>query len=764
MRPVPAPTAPLLRPRRPHLNGAAAHVPAEAAVVPVARHRRPVFGPGLVPRERLVARLADARDMPLALLVAPAGYGKTTVLTEWAERDERPFAWVAVDPADDDPAHLVSSIALALDELEPVGRELLAALAARPAGRPGFLIERLARTLDARQRPFVLVLDDAHHVAAPATGAVLAAIVEHLPPGSQLALASRTEPELLPVGRLRAHRRLVELRAPDLAMTSAEAAPLLRGLGLWPTGVDLLVARTEGWPAGVYLAALALREQPNRGRAAVRFAGDDRLVADYLRDEVLAGLPPDQVRFLTRTSVLGELSGPLCDAALGTAGSGAMLRELARGNVMLLAVDRADGRYRHHRLLAEMLQAELRRLEPECEAPLHRRASAWHAGRGDVERAIHHALAAADVRPAGELLWRVAPAHVLQGRGALVRAWLERFTTEQTARHAPLALAAATSELATGDRGRIEHWCAAAERALRAAPGTAGAADDAVVSLLRAVIAGDGLARMRADAAAAGDRLAGDSAWQGMCRLLQGVADHLTGDIERARAHLEDGARRAAVAAPAVQVLCLAQLGVLAFDADDGGAAALCASRARRQAERHGLASYPTCALVFAVSALDRARRGRVDDARRDIREGTRLTDLLGDFAPWYEAEVRIVLARAALRLGDVKGARALLADAAPLTRRVPDAVVLVRWARSASARADAFSAAEMLDRSSLTTAELRVLRLLPTHLSFREIAGHLHVSANTIKTQAHAIYRKLHASSRTEAVANARQVGLLDA
>src|SRR4051794_2098989 len=737
-------------------------VSVERTAGPESRRRRPPFRPGLVARQRLVSRLAG-RDAPLALVVGPAGYGKTTALAEWAEQDERPFAWITLDSGDDDPARLLASIAFALDEIEPVGRDIFAALSGRPAVDSGVLCRRLARSVAGRRRPFVLVLDDAHLVRSGPAFAVLETLVDHVPPGSQLALASRTEPELLPVGRLRAHRRLVELRPRDLAMTRGEAAILLRGLGLASGDVDVLVERTEGWPAGLYLAALSVRDQPDRDRALARFAGDDRLVADYLRDELLAGLSRDRVRFLTRTSVLEDLSGPVCDAVLARLGSGGTLRELARSNAMVVPLDRADGRYRYHGLFADMLRAELRRLEPEREMEVHQRASAWHARSGDVERAIHHAIAAADVRMAGDLLWEVAGDYVLSGRHRSIRRWLDRFPSEQIAGHAPLALTAATSELATGDRDLLEHWCAAAEHGLAAAE-TGSTTDAAVAMLMRAVVARDGVARLGRDAGVASERLGRDAPWQGLCALLEGVALHLTGDRAGARLQLEEGARRAAVAAPAVQVLCLAQLGVLGLEEDDADTAQMAMSRARGQIERARLANYPTCALVFAASALERAQRGRVDEARDDMRDGLRLLASLSDFTPWYEAEARVLLARAALRLSDVARARTLLAEASRIARHAPDAVVLSDWLAAAWARADAFAAGAVRGPSSLTTAELRVLRLLPTHLSFREIAGSLHVSANTIKTQAHAVYRKLDASSRNEAVQHARRIGLLDA
>jgi LuxR family maltose regulon positive regulatory protein len=723
---------------------------------------RPPFRPGLVPRERLVARLAATSDVPLVLVVAPAGYGKTTVLAEWAEQDRRPFAWLALDEGDNDVGRLLEAIALAVDEIEPVGRDVFAALAAGDHGVSGLAPALLAASLG-RRRPFVLVLDDAQVLRAPRALGALQLIAEHLPAGSQLAIASRTEPAL-PIGRLRAHRRLEELRARDLVMTRGEAGALLTGLGVRAGDVDLLVRRTEGWPAGLYLAALSLQEEPDRDRALARFAGDDRLVADYLREEMLAGLPCERLTFLTRTSVLGDLSGPLCDAVLDRPGSGGTLRELSRANLMLVPLDRTDDRYRYHGLLAEMLQAELRRREPEREAELHRRASAWHAERGEIERAIHHAIAARDVATAGDLLWGIAARYITDGRSELIRRWLDRFTADQIAEHPALALTAAASELATGDRNLVEHWASVAERRLRSAEdGDATRSKSAVIAVLRALLARDGVASMGREAAGVCERLHDDVAWRTLCCLLQGAAEHLLGHREPARAHLDEGARYGAVAARSIQVLCLAQLALIAVDGDDWVTAETLAARARSQVECAGLGDHPTCALVHAVSALVRAQRGRVDDAQHDVREGRRLLAVLADFAPWYEAEVRLVIARAALRLGDVVGARTLLAEASRLARRVPDAVVLRTWLDEVWGQADTFSAAALLGPSSLTPAELRVLRLLPTHLSFPEIAGRLHVSANTIKTQAHSVYRKLDASSRTEAVANAGRVGLID-
>ena len=343
--------------------------PASTAVLPAthrfrrrdaARRCPPTRPRGLITRPRLVRRLSEARDAQFVLLVAPAGYGKTTLLSEWAACDGRRFAWIDMGAGENDSDRLLAAV---------------------------------KRTVHDGQAPTVLVVDNAHLVSTPETMDALHDLARSMPSGSQLALASRSEPEL-PIGSLRADRRIVELRAGDMAMTRSEAGALLAAAGIRVAsgGLDTLMDRTEGWPAGLYLAALSLRAQPNVDGALSRFAGDDQVVADYLRDELLAQLEPDQLTFLLRTSVLGTLSGSLCDAVLDEAGSARTLGELARSNVLLVSLDRGGTEYRHHPLFGQMLRAELRRLDPQHEPELHARASAWFEERGDIDSAIQHAL------------------------------------------------------------------------------------------------------------------------------------------------------------------------------------------------------------------------------------------------------------------------------------------------------------------------------------------------------------------------------------
>jgi LuxR family maltose regulon positive regulatory protein len=715
--------------------------------------------PRLVPRERLVRRLVNARDVPVALLVAPAGYGKSTLLSEWAMRDDRPFAWVTLDAADNDPTTLLSAIALALDAVEPIGWEVFEALSSQRTDAATVALQRLARVLSGRELSCVLALDDVHVLKAPASRRAVIAIGQALPPGSQLALAGRSDAGV-PVGRLRAQGTTLELRAEQFAMTRSEAASLLdqAGVELAPEEVLSLMRRTEGWPAGLYLAALSLGGRNGDRPDVEEFAGDDRFVSEYVREEFLSGLSQEELEFLTRTSVLEHLSGSVCDAVLERDGSASMLARFARSNVILVALDRTDTSYRYNELFGGALRSELRRREPDRKAGLHRRASDWCEEHGDGEGAVDHAIEAHDVERAGHLLWGRVLQHVGPGNDAAIRGWLGRFTEEELSVSPMLALAAAGSCLAAGGFYEAERWTAVA----------AGAAEEtevveAGVAIMHAAIGRQGVAKMGSDASRARVLLDEGSSWHSVCLFLEGVARHLAGDRDRARELLQEGAHRAAVAAPMFQALCLAQLALVAMEEGDLERATILSTRAGAQVKRCRLEQCPLAALVIAVSVVVRAEHGRVDEARVDLRHALELLGEISDPSPWYEIECRILLARATLRLNGLTAARELLDSAVPALRRTPDGGVLADWLGKARGEVDlALDSTAEVDWS-LTTAELRVLRYLPSHLSFRQIAERLFVSPNTVKTHARGIYRKLGVSCRGSAVECARDVGLVE-
>jgi LuxR family transcriptional regulator, maltose regulon positive regulatory protein len=708
----------------------------------------------LVARPRLVRRLIDAGNVPVALLLAPAGYGKTTLLAEWEAGDPRPFAWVTLDDSDNDAETLLSAIALALDAVEAVGWDVLEPLSSRAAGRPTAALRRLVRSISRRDVPVVLVLDDLHVLHAKEARAVVTAIAQACGHGLQLALASRSE-ERVPVARLRAHGKAVVLRGDELAMTRSESAALLSLASLELTSAQALALhqRTEGWPAGLHLAALSLLDEGEE--QLEEFGGADRLVRAYVRDEFLLPLPDEERDFLTATCVLDRLTGPACDALLRSDDAADRLAGLAQGNAMLVPLDRRDSGYRYHELFATALRAELHSREPDREAELNRRASGWYGSGGDVERAIGHAIAAGDVDRAASLLWECALPRIARGDGRTVCAWLERFGPAELAGNPLLALVAAATALADGDCYEAERWVTLA----RSVPG--GDTARAGVLLLQAAVGRCGVSELGADAEAAAELLAPDSPWQSLCLVLRGVARSLTDDSPLVRALLEEAAHLSAARAPLVQALCLAQAALLAAG-DDPGRASLLAERARAQVRRCELGDSPVVALVYAVSAQVRVHSGKLDEAGADLRQAQRLLSASTDPSAWLEAECCVAAARAALRLSGPVAARELLGRAAAAAGRLGEAPVLSGWLQQADAEIEAaVDSSDGIDWS-LTAAELRVLHHLPSHLSFREIAARLYVSPNTVKTHARGIYRKLGVSSRGEAVELARGAGLV--
>ena len=271
---------------------------------------RPLARPGAIGRSSLIDRLAQGDRRPIVSVVAPPGYGKTTLLSQWAEANGQAFAWVAVDERDNDAKVLLSYVAEALNAVEPVGQRVFDALASPGSSVPGSVVPRLGSAFSSMISPVVLVLDDVHLLRDTECRAALSVLADHVPAGSRLVLAGRAEPPLR-IARLRAEGKITEIGASDLSLTAQEAASLLRsaGLSLGEDEVAELHRRTEGWPAGLYLAALYLREGGTLGQAAAGFGGDDRFVAEYLESELLARLSQQQRAFLTRTAVLERMCG-----------------------------------------------------------------------------------------------------------------------------------------------------------------------------------------------------------------------------------------------------------------------------------------------------------------------------------------------------------------------------------------------------------------------------------------------------------------------
>ena len=372
----------------------------------------PRLPPHLLARPRLLQHLQQGLERTLILLSAPAGYGKSTLLAQWLASAALPCAWLALEPADNEPAHFCSSLLAALQRTDPRlagGGRVQAALPSRHAPRVERLVtallhELLARGSDAGEH-LVLVLDDYHLISHEAIHAALGLLLEHRPPQLHLVLATRADPPL-PLARLRGRDALLELRAAELQFTPEESRTYLlerRGLPLAAQECALLHARTEGWITGLQLAARALQGREDASGFLARFSGRHRAIADYLLEEVLSRQSAAIQDFLVQTSLLERLSGPLCDAVRGQHDSQAQLGWLERANLFVVPLDDERRWYRYHQLFAQVLQQRLQHSAPRLIPELHRRASRWYEQQGDVVEALSHALAASAVSVAKPL-------------------------------------------------------------------------------------------------------------------------------------------------------------------------------------------------------------------------------------------------------------------------------------------------------------------------------------------------------------------------
>lgn len=742
----------------------------DAGPLPATKFDVPIVRDDLVERPGLVAAIRPAEATRLALVGAPAGSGKTTLLAQWARAPGTPpVAWVSLDDQDDDAARFCSCLLEGLRRIAP-------GLGARAEGavRAGadlveFVVPLLVSELAALDRPAVIVLDDYHLVSAPPVHRALAHLVERLPVGHQLVVATRHDPPL-PLARLRVRRELAEIRAGDLSFSDAEARALLNaGLGLDLDDEDVaeLRRRTEGWAAGLQLAGLSLRGRLGASTFIRSFAGDDRQIVDYLGAEVLDALPADTRAFLVRTAVLDRLSGPLCDAVTGTTGATERLERLERDNLFVLPLDDKREHYRYHHLFAELLRHELRRSAPDEVALLHRRASAWHRAHGSPDAAVHHAVAAGDLDDAAALVAGAWADLFNRGRLGTVARWLDALPADAALSDWRLWLARTWSALDAGRLDEARSWLEAAAAGRVAAP----QAEDAVragawrtlLEALQCFKAGDvaGAGRALGDRRAAGPP---DPFRETVESLLAGVVAYWRGDEAAAAAALEEAARRAAADGNALaELYTLGYLAKAAADAGDLERASAYERRAAEPAEAEPALDeqFPAMFRHLARSALAAA----ADDRPAALAAAARSEELARRGAGVIERAWALVeLGRRHVAAGAPEEAAAALsaAEGALVGARDPGRMA----ARLRRARREiepgAPSGRRPDDRDELSDRELAVLRLLPTELSQREIGEVLYVSLNTVKSHVRAIYLKLGTDSRQDAVARARERELI--
>lgn len=795
-------------------------------VTPLLRMKllRPALHAGLVPRLHLMQRLEQALyfGQRLILVSAPAGFGKTTLLGAWAAwmadpaaphlpgflADAPPiFAWLTLDAADNDVAHFWSYVLAALQAAHPALRSREAGALPTLAGGPEALPAPMTQLLDelaALPVPVVLVLDDYHVITSAAIHAGVAFWLEHLPPGAHLAVATREDPPL-PVGRLRARGQLAELRADDLRFTPGEAAAFLNermGLALAPDDVRALAARTEGWAAGLQLAATALAQGDTDAHAFVEtFSGSHRYVLEYLLEEVYSRQPEAVQRFLLETSILDRLCGPLCADVTGDLDAGKLLARLQHANVFVLPLDAEAHWYRYHHLFAELLRDRLQReVSPQYVADLHARASAWYEQNDSAEEAVRHALAAHDFERVAVLAERAAGPAALPARLPVLRRWLVMLPPAVMDAHPRLRLCAAWLAYAGGRLAGIAEELQVLEAASLAGTGLP-AAELGTALALWSALTGEALRAIGEAQEAIAGLPPGETAlhaWANYALALAALEHGDHGAAEAAGREAEAAARAAGNAFLAVRARSLLARAAFARGALDESArghrlALDMASSAPPPPEvtmpglaavdsHLGLAEIALVGRDYTVAGGELAQAmeacgpvGLACDRFRALVVYACLSSARGDTAGAlvalqtasgvFSAGLPAAPPQAVASLLDGAGAALLGAHIEALCRDVAVPVPLRRYAeRLLAARASPVPRTSPSGGlpEALSAREHEVLRLVAAGRSNAQIAQALTVTEHTVKKHLSNVFGKLGVTSRTQAVARAREIGLL--
>jgi LuxR family transcriptional regulator, maltose regulon positive regulatory protein len=712
----------------------------------------------LVERSQLVGTLLES-PAPLIVVSAPAGYGKSILLAQWADAAPVPAAWLQLDVTDNDPVVFLSYLTEALSRVAPVDPTIADLLRVPSPPIDELILPRLGEALEAAQ-PFLLILDDAHLLQSAACWGHLAALLEQLPPGAHLAVGTRSEAPL-PIARLRADGRVAELRLADLRLTRAEAHELLRlrGAEADDEALDGLLELTEGWATGLYLALLA-----GRGRPAAEWLphlhGDLHVIASYLTAEVLEHQSPGLQEFLLRTSILDQLSPGLCRAVTEDDRAHDHLTRLARENLFVMALDDHDEWYRYHHLFAELLAAQLERRDPNEVPRLHARAAAWYQQHEDLGRAVRHWVAAGDIAAAASPTFAAAQGYVFRGEVESARRLLDAFTDEELSSHVALTMTAGwLYGTVIGDPTKGERWrraaCSVATGDERM-PGDLGSWR-AYQLALRAFLAPDGISRMLEDAESSAACRQRDSEAAIESQRVLGVATYLNGAPRRASRAFQEVVGDSTD--PATRSYALAFLSLIAADegrSDDAG-----------ELDRRALELTPGMTLDVSpgmylalpmMLAHARVLAARDDpDWRAQVKSCALHLSSMVPQVPWRILLTCVVLGEISVQRDESADADLWVARAEAQLRASPDAGIL---------RGRVLRLREALEQrrltQPLTAAERRVLDLLPTQLSAPQIAARLFVSGNTVKTHTSHLYAKLGVTTRTAAVERARDLGLL--
>ncbi|MGZ5398402.1 MAG: LuxR C-terminal-related transcriptional regulator [Nocardioides sp.] len=730
-------------------------------------HRPPGRGDWLR-RERLLDRMRGARDHQVTLIAAPVGYGKTTLVAQWLAEAQLPrAAWVSLDAGDNDPNRLWTHVAAALERAGSTfappspphqDQDQLNTVA------PNSMLVAIVDALTAVTEDIVLVLDDFHVIRQPTCHAQVEFLVEHLPPQAHLVIATRSDPGLR-LGRLRAGGRLLEIRADDLGFTTAEASSLLAldEVALDDDSLSLLVDRTEGWPAGLYLVSLSLAGRPDPAAFVRTFSGDNRYIGDYLTEEVLSRHPAPVREFFITVSILDRFTASLCDHVAQITGSASLLHDLERTNLFLVPLDDERRWYRFHQLFAAVARSELEMTHPDRLASLHARAAAWFIDHGNVDEAVKHSIAAGDAATAGRLVQENWLTFVDAGRTATVLGWLDAIGPPTEGTDPAASVTSAWMAAMIGDEAALTHRVLALAPFRAHGPLPDGSRSvESAIAMIHGLFGYGGPAEMMSGAERAvaleTDR---HSPFFAVANLTLGHAAYVAGDLGRAVAALSDAWRNDR-APRIIRSLGLAVESLVEDERGNLDRSRECAEQAMAIIEEQGLLGVPQASLAYTALGRAQAASAQFDDALATLERGLAVRRGTSAQGPWGMLHHLVVHTRVAAEAGQYEVARGLLAELDLRLDRYPEGMEAMH-ARVAPVRrlVQAHRASTVLGEP-LTGREVDILRLLQGPMSLQGMADDLYLSFNTVKTHTKAIYRKLGVHTRAEAVLAAKRVGLV--
>ena len=694
-------------------------------------------------------------------VTAPAGYGKSTLLAQWAHSEGRPVAWVSLDRFDDDPLVLLGLLAAAFAGIAPGQADLVADLGGPGISPLGRAAPRLAAVLRHSPVPFVLMLDDLHEIRSPDCHDVLSVVISGIPEGSQLVSASRSEHPH--AARLRATGDVLEFGSEHLALDAAGAEEIFAeaAVELSPELAAAVTRRTEGWAVGLHLAAAIAHESKGE---VLEVRGDDRYVADYLYHEVTSRLPAATQRFLRCTSVLDQLSAPLCDALLEEPGSQRVLQQLEAASALLIPLDRHRQWYRFHPLFREFLASDLLRVEPDAVEKLHLRAADWYEANGSTSKAMEHLLNTSARERIVQMVTTLVLPTYQAGQIATVQQWLDAVGERDISQHPPLAVLAGWISVFSGGAAEALKWAAvASESSYDLVPADGSASFASARAMLRAAICASGPEAMQADAAVALREEPFWSPWRDTALCVGAEALLLVGEPEQAAAMFRETSSVAeALSNIDSFILSEAELALLDMDGGLWVGAADHVQRALAAVNRARMEDYALSALAFAAAARHALHRGDAEEARRQLTRAMRSRPTCTVVLPWLAVRLRLQVAMAYEALGERRTVHHLLREIDDLVSEGADVGVLGDQVRNFRSHLEPGTRDRTAGTSPLSPAELRLLPYLQTHLTIREIGERLFVSRNTVSSEIGSIYRKLGVSSRGEAVSHATAIGLL--